>query len=442
MSTERRAAVLSVGDELILGQIADTNARWILGALAEVGFLGIEHRTLPDDRAAIATAILEFARRVDAIVVTGGLGPTADDLTREALGDAAAPQAALELDPVAIDHLESFFTRRGRTMSPSNRKQALRPPGTAMLPNPNGTAMGIAARIGACAIFCLPGPPREMQPMFRASVVPALPTGAGAIATAAVHQLGLGESVAAERLGAMMDRDRSPTVGTTASGGVVTARIRAEGDRASASALVEETARQVERAWHPYAYGRDERTLVGAVASLLVESQRTLAVAESCTGGMLGSTIVDFPGASDFFVGGWIVYSNALKERLLGVPTAMLEAHGAVSEPVARALAQGAVERSGSDYGLAITGIAGPGGGSEGKPVGTVYVGLAQRDGGKSAARRFVITGDRHDVRERSARLALQMLRLELLGMAEVPLLWEAPPAGEKASTPATGRRA
>lgn len=458
MTPTPRAALLSVGDEILLGQQLDTNSAWLAAALAGLGWIVDQHRTVADDRAAIASALRELAEGHGAVIVTGGLGPTLDDLTREALGDVIAPGQPLLEDPAGVAHLHCWFTARGRAMSASNLRQAMCPPGARLLANPNGTAPGLAARwrfgpgangpggkgpsgngpmADACSgtlrlFFCLPGPPREMQPMFRDHVAPELVGAAegSVVLTATVPQIGLGESVAAERLGELMERGRNPSVGTTASGGIVKARVRVERDAsraADARRELDTTVEHVLATWAPYAFARSDSTLVEALAALLRERRLSLAVAESCTGGLLGATIVDFPGASDFFVGGFLTYSNALKTALLGVPEALLEAHGAVSEPTARAMALAAADRTDASCALAITGVAGPAGGSPEKPVGTVFIAVTLPRGGERATRvrRFQFTGDRRDIRERAAAMALQMLRLELLGETSAPLLWE-----------------
>lgn len=461
-----RAAILAIGDEIVLGQQLDTNSQWLGAELAKVGYLASEHRTVADDRGAIASALRDLAARCEAIVVTGGLGPTLDDLTRDALGDVVTPGVALVEDADALANLARWFGARGRTMSPSNRLQALRPTTARMLDNPNGTAPGLAAAVGACKVFCLPGPPREMQPMFRDFVLSALRAAddcgdgsaaddAPVILTASIAQIGLGESVAAERLGPLMERTRNPSVGTTASGGVVTARIRSEGPRRNAERALAEVVAEVHRHWAPYAFGAAASDLVPAIGALLVARGGSLAVAESCTGGLLGATIVDVAGSSAFFVGGYLTYSNALKELDLAVDSALLAAHGAVSAPVATAMARGALQRSNATCALAITGIAGPHGGTPAKPVGTVFIALAQRGATGSgtlpatsaSARHFRISGDRRDVRERSALLALQWLRLELLraqslqANSSLPtLIWEV--AEQSASQSAEHRAA
>jgi len=429
-----RAAILSIGDELVLGQNLDTNSQWLADRLLERSIEAAEHRTIADDRTAIAASIRQLALRADLLIITGGLGPTADDLTRHALGDVLTPGEALERDPAATVHLEAIYARRPTPMPPSNRVQTMRPRGTAFLPNPHGTAMGIAGALGGCRVYCLPGPPREMQPMFRDHVAPRLELRGEAtvLRAAAVHQVGMGESHAAELLGEMMARTSDPLVGTTVKDAIVTARVRASGPAERAERSVAETVAEIERRWQPYAFGRDEVTLPNAVGQLLRERGLTLATAESCTGGLLGSLIVSAAGSSDYYRGGWIAYDSAMKTSQLGVPARLLDQHGAVSEAVARAMAEGARQAAGTSLAAAITGIAGPGGATGAKPVGLVFIAVSTSAGDTSATsvRRFEFRGDREQVRDRSAQCALQMIRFALLGVADdIALLWETPHA-------------
>jgi nicotinamide-nucleotide amidase len=430
-----RAAILSIGDELTLGQSVDTNSAWLASRLAELAVLTIEHRTVADDRTAIGRAISELTVATDLLVTTGGLGPTDDDLTRESLADVFSPGQELVADANALNHLRNLFERRGRSMPKSNLRQASRPANMQCLPNPHGTAPGLAGDWTSpnnghrCLVFSLPGPPREMQPMFADHVVPALHDREivrddHVLLTAFVNEFGMGESTAAQKLGDLMHRERDPLVGTTASDSIVTARIRTSGLCENASKSLDEIVSEVERLWFPYAFGRGHCTLANSVGEMLKSSRSTLAVAESCTGGLLSKFIVDVPGSSDWFKGGWVTYSNELKTHCLGVDAALIDKHGAVSAVVAMAMAQGSREAAGTDWALAITGIAGPDGGTPNKPVGTVYIGIARRDSAVRC-RGFEFTGDRATVRDRSAKAALQMLRLALMNEDSAPLLWE-----------------
>lgn len=432
MKTHERqsAAVLSIGDEITFGQTLDTNAQWIAARLTALGAPVARHVTVADDAAAIRDEILRLAESASIIISTGGLGPTADDLTRQALADAMGDQ--LIEDAELIEQISAHFAQLGRTLVESNRSQALRPSRADGIVNSAGAAPGLhAALTGAdgetsARIWCLPGPPSEMRPMFEQAVAPALPAN-GAIAVRLLRVFGLGESTIAERLGDLMDRRRRPLVGTTASAGVVTVRIRSEDP--SAQDALEETERLVRAALGDYIFGEGDATLPEAAVHALIERNETLTVVESCTGGLLGSLITEIPGASSAFLGGWITYANAMKSGEVSVPPAMLLQHGAVSEPVARAMAEGALASSSeglADHALAITGVAGPGGGSEHKPVGTVFIARASRReragvaGFETSVERFQFPGDRAGVRIRSALTALAILRNHLIG-ADVP---------------------
>ncbi len=419
----RTVAILSVGDELVLGQIEDTNASWLARSLRAAGAMPGERRTVGDDRALLAASLRELAASHDAVVVTGGLGPTLDDLTREALGDVVDPGAALVEDPEGVEHLRGWFERRGRTMPAANIRQANRPPSARLLDNPNGTAPGLAARSGGTEFFCLPGPPNEMKPMFERFVAPELGGRESVVLTAALHTIGIGESSLAEQLGELMERGRHPSVGTTASDGIVTIRVRATGSREDAARLLDATVADCIGRTGDLVYGRDGEPLAAVVGRMLAEQGAMLATAESCTGGLVGAFATEIPGSSAWYAGGFITYANECKVRDLGVLPATLERHGAVSAETAIEMARGCLARSGADFAIATTGIAGPSGATEGKPVGTVYIGIAVR-GGEVRARRFHFPGDRTTVRRRTAHLALAWLRFTLLGHPDRALLW------------------
>jgi nicotinamide-nucleotide amidase len=421
-----KAAILSIGDELVLGQTQDTNARWLAQRLASVGVPCVQFRVVPDALDAQASALRELAGTADLVVVTGGLGPTDDDLTREALRMAMGDASPLVHDAEAAESLHRWFRDRGRVMPEINARQAQRPAGARCLANDFGTAPGLHATVGAARVFCLPGPPREMQPMFERFISPVLPR--LAMATGVVHAFGQGESFLAERLGERMRRDRNPLVGTTASGAVVSARVRGTGDAADPAAMETELA-DIERIWAPYAFGRGEVTLAGAVGHELRGRGLTLALAESCTGGLAGSMVTAEPGSSAWFRGGVMCYANEAKRDLCGVRQASLDAHGAVSETVAIELADGVRSRLAADWAASITGIAGPAGGSQSKPVGTVFIGVSGP--GFSRARRFHFPGERASIRDRAARGALALVRLAIRSPSDfaVPFIWEWKPS-------------
>lgn len=436
------AIILAIGDELCLGQTVDTNSAWISAKLAEHGISTYAHQTVSDDRRAVELAIRWAAHNAELVIISGGIGPTEDDLTREALADAMGVE--LVEDAAALKTLEAFFHGRGRPMPQRNRVQALHPVGAATLPNPNGTAPGLRAKLDRAELFVVPGVPREMRPMILEQVLPRVEGhngGRGVILTTSIHTFGSGESTIAEKLGPLMDRQRNPTVGTTVADGIVSIRIRAEhADHTTARRELEATVEQVRRIVGPLAFGRDDARLQDTVIAALLDHKRTIATAESCTGGLIGAMLTDVPGSSDAFAGGWVTYSNALKRSQLGVDPAALETRGAVSEPVVRAMAAGALDRSGADLAVSVCGIAGPGGGSDDKPVGTVWLGLAWRDEAgrvQTDARVARLPGDRAAVRDRAAKCALQWVRLHLLGESVEHLAWLMRPANA-AAAPAT----
>lgn len=430
----RTAAIISQGDEIVIGQTLDTNSKWIAAHLLDRGIVPVEHVSLPDDRAAIASTLTRLAGRVDLILCSGGLGPTADDLTRFALCDAT--NDTLVEDSDALAQITAWFASRGRAMNDLNKVQAQRPSRASFLPNDFGTAPGIRSRIGRCDVFCLPGPPRELFPMFDRLVAPLLePDQARTVRVRVLHTIGLGESEIASRFrdapgGDLMARDRSPLVGTTASNSVVSCRIRYEGplsaldagqqiarDEAAICALISEAI-----------FGEDDDTLASVIVRTLGERSQTIATIESCTGGLVASQITDIAGASEVFRMGWVTYANETKMREVGVPESLFKdsasskAPGAVSPEVALAMAQGGLKSASADYAIAITGIAGPSGGTPDKPVGTVFVALASRTQAPDV-RRFAFTGDRGAIREWSARAALATVWLNLADRRGVRLL-------------------
>ena len=422
-----KAAILSIGDELMLGQTQDTNARWLAGRLADRGVPCVQFRVVPDDLAAQAAALRELAAAAQVVIVTGGLGPTDDDLTREALRVAMGDANPLVLDAPSLEALDRWFTHRGRSMPDINRRQAMRPSGAECLRNDFGTAPGLRGTVGGSTVVCLPGPPREMEPMFDQFVLPLLPK--QAMATGVVHAFGQGESFLAERLGDRMHRDRNPLVGTTASGSVVSARVRGRDAAAEPAAMQAELA-AIEALWKPFAFGRGTTTLAGALGAALRERGLTMALAESCTGGLAGSLVTAESGSSAWFMGGLMTYANEAKRDLCGVPEALIAEHGAVSAPVAAALARGARERLRADWAASITGVAGPNGGSDAKPVGTVYIGVSGP--GFESVRRFKYPGERAIVRDRAAKTALVLLRLAVAEREHfgATFIWEWPEGG------------
>jgi nicotinamide-nucleotide amidase len=410
-----KATILSIGDELALGQTVDTNTAWLAAQLAQRGISAPMHLTIADDRPAIAEAFRHAAERADLLIATGGLGPTEDDLTRFALADVLGVE--LTCDDTAVAQIRDFFERRGRQMIDRNRVQAMCPAGATMLRNDHGTAPGIHLRISDADVYCLPGVPREMKAMFADHILPALPQQQGrVILTRKINTFGEGESNVAERLGEkLLARDRNPLVGTTVSDGIVSIRIRSEyATPDEAQQQLDQTTAAIRDALGPLVFGEDEQNLAQVVGNLLAERRQTIVTAESCTGGLLGKLLTDAEGASEFFLGAFTTYANAMKHAVLGVPESMLAEHGAVSEPVAQAMAEGALRISGADHAISTTGIAGPTGGTADKPVGTVYMAIASRNE-QTQVHRHVFAGPRDVVRERTANMTLNQLRLRLI---------------------------
>lgn len=422
------AIILSIGDELTLGQTVDTNSAWVSAQLAGHGITTQAHQTVADDKRAIEQAIRWACSEADLVIISGGIGPTEDDLTRFALADAMG--VGLVEHAGAMRTLEDFFRGRGRPMPEKNRVQAMLPQGATLIPNANGTAPGMRCRVGRAEVFVVPGVPREMRPMVIETILPATAAlnGSGqTILTAKINTFGAGESTVAERLGDLMDRQRNPVVGTTVSDGIVSVRVRAEyADNAEAGRACEATCATVESALGPIVFGRNEQTLQQAVVELLRERGQTVATAESCTGGLIGAMLTEVPGSSAAYAGGWVTYSNDMKMKQLGVDAGTLAAEGAVSEAVVKALASGALERSGATLAIAVSGIAGPDGGTADKPVGTVWFALARREGQAvhTEARQALLPGQREVVRDRAAKCALQWLRFHLLGLRSDQLSW------------------
>ncbi len=414
---EMKAFILSIGDELVLGQTIDTNSAWISQQLASAGCDIVAHKTVGDDQPMIEAAIREGSELAEAVVISGGVGPTEDDLTRQAI--AAILGEPLELNAEWLAEMQRFFDRLGRPMPASNQIQAMIPRGAQMIWNTCGTAAGVRATVGNAQVFSMPGVPKEMKAMFARDVFPWIKerSGGAVILQRTLHTFGAGESTVAERLGSLMMRQRNPRVGTTVSQGIVSVRINAHYETLErAEAEMQTTVDQCRIALEERVFGQDDETLPLIVSRLLTseEKARTVATAESCTGGLLAKMLTDIPGSSRYFRQGWITYSNEAKEHQLGVRRQTLEQNGAVSEPVVQEMAIGARELSGADFSLSVSGIAGPDGGTEAKPVGTVCIGFAYANG--VVSRTFVFPGDREMVRDRSAKMALTILRYHLLG--------------------------
>jgi len=413
------AIIVSIGNELTLGQTVDTNSAWLSQQLAAIGGRVRMQATVADELEPIRDLLDRAARAADVVLVSGGIGPTAADLPRHAL--AAAMGVDLVLHPPSIERIREFFTRRGRVMPEANTVQAMFPAGAAPIENTCGTAPGIRAKLHRADVFVMPGVPREMKEMFTRDVLPALSerSGDAVLLAKTINTYGAGESDVGERIRDLMQRGRNPTVGTTAQQTIIGVRIHAFGPtRDEARRLLDADAAEIRRRLGDLVFGEDDETLAHAVAKRLFETKRTVATAESCTGGLIAKSLTDIPGSSEYFLNGFVTYSNESKTRLIEVPAELILRHGAVSAPVAAAMAGNARRISKSDYAISATGIAGPGGGSPAKPVGLVFFGLSCAEGCDVQERRFGSDMTREEIRDRACKFALNLLRLKLLETA------------------------
>ena len=410
------AEIVTIGTEMLLGDLVDTNTAWMSQRLAKLGVGVYRHTTVGDNSKRIVGALEEAAARTDLVVTTGGLGPTSDDLTNQCLATLTGREMVEYQE--AREHVDRKFAQFGRQPTPSNYKQALFPEGTELIPNPLGTAMGALVEWEGTLFATLPGVPSEMKRMFEETLEPLLRSRSdGSIVSKTLHFAGLGESALAEKVQEFLDAT-DPTVAPLASQGKVRLRITTRAaTEEEAQQKISPVEQEILARLGDYFFGEDDETLEGAVARLLKERGATLSLAESCTGGLLAKRLTDLPGSSAFFKEGLVTYSNESKERMLGVPTDLLVEHGAVSEPVAREMAEGARRVAGADYGLSVTGIAGPEGGTGEKLVGLVFVGLSGPEG--TSVERLDLSAwarSRGSIRERSANRAFDLLRLRLDG--------------------------
>lgn len=417
-----RCEIVGVGTELLLGQIVNTNAAWIGQRLADVGWDCMRHTVVGDNQERIAGALREALDRADAVIVTGGLGPTQDDVTREAV--AAAAGVPLHRDPAIERWLEERFAGFGvGRVAPMNLRQADVPEGARTIDNPRGSAPGLMIEIGGKPLYAVPGVPREMEGMLERVVLPDLAARAGegrAIVSRTLRTAGVGESLLAERLTPLWESTGAAGEGVTmaylASPGEVRVRLTTVGPaREDALARIAPVEQAVRAELGAVVYGFDDETLEQVVARLLREHGQSLATAESLTGGLVGGRVTTVPGASDYYRGGVVAYATEAKAGVLGVDAKLLDEHGPVSEPVAAAMAEGARLAFAADVGLATTGVAGP---TEqgGRPVGSLCLAVADPVGTVTTTVRA--PGDRTQVRAWATTLALDLLRRRLEGVA------------------------
>jgi nicotinamide-nucleotide amidase len=414
-----KAAILAVGSELLGTDRLDTNSLRLTVVLARYGVELRRKAVLGDSREEIAAELRFLLPRVGLVLVTGGLGPTADDVTREAVADALG--RPLHLDEDVLASIERRFQSLGWQMPEVNRRQAQVVEGAEVLANAQGTAPGMRLESGGCTLFLFPGVPAELDGLMASALEPWLARRSGGAAreTAVIKIAGLPESVVEERIAPAYEELGREAITILANAGEVRLQVTAAGPEAERRARLQAMVERLSQlAGDAVFTTREEDTLESVVGDLLRAAGATLSAAESCTGGLLSQRLTAVPGSSDYFLGAAVTYSDELKTKLAGVPPELLDTHGAVSEPVARAMAAGVRRSLGSDWGVGITGVAGPGGGSADKPVGTVHIAVAGPGEGQVEHRKLRLPGDRDRVRRFSAQLALEMLRRRLLAAA------------------------
>jgi len=419
--------IISIGTELLLGHVLDTNSQFLAQELASLGINCFFRSTVGDNKSRIRTAVRAALQRSDILITTGGLGPTADDLTTECLAEIF--NVPLDFDQSILDQIERFFKAAGQEMPANNRKQASRPRGADILPNPNGTAPGIIWRLdesllakqelspGPKFILTFPGVPSELQAMWKETARPVLQNnfGAQAIWSCQLKHYGIGESALAQKYAHLLDL-ANPTVAPYAGYGEcrLTVTSRAESE-ARARAISQPIIDEILRTSGTLCYGFDDETLESAVGKMLIAKHKTLSVAESCTGGLVSKRLTDIAGSSVYVKLNVVTYSNEAKIKILGVPEELIQKYGAVSIECAEAMAKGIMKLSDTDIGLSITGIAGPDGGSPDKPVGLIYIGIATKEQSKTIELNLPSRLSRDSIRQRSASAALDTVRLLLL---------------------------
>lgn len=407
-----KAEIISVGTELLLGDIVNTNAQYLSKRLADMGIF-VYYQTVVGDNTERMKKAYELAfSRADFVITTGGLGPTQDDLTKEIAAEFFKKELVLHEN--SLERISGFFQKLNRKMSENNIKQAEMPEDSIILENNNGTAPGCIIEENSKVMILLPGPPKEMKLMFEESVVPYLAKFSKDILISKVIRFaGIGESAMAEIVGDLIDNGINPTVAPYAKDFECILRITAKAlNEGDAKALIKPVETEIRKRLGNYIYGEGETSLEFVLGETLIQKKLTIATAESCTGGLVASTLINYPGISSVFLEGAVTYSNEAKVKRLGVKEETLKKHGAVSHETAEEMARGIAFAAGSDIGLSTTGIAGPGGGTDDKPVGLVYIGIYIK--GVVKTKELHLSGDRARVRTRTVKELLNWLRVEL----------------------------
>lgn len=406
------AEILAVGTEILLGDIVNTNAQYIAQGLAELGIDVFYQTVVGDNPDRMKTAMNIAFERADIIITTGGLGPTGDDLTKEIGAEYFGRK--LILDEKALDRIKKFFDKMKRPMTDNNVKQAMVPVNSTVMYNENGTAPGIIIEDNNKILIMMPGPPKEMKPMFSKQVKPYLASKQNhTLVSRTLRIAGVGESAMESMVRDMIDRQSNPTIAPYAKDTESILRITASAKTTEeAEKIIEPIAEEIYRRFGDSVYAEGETSIQETVAKVLIDKKVTIAVAESCTGGLVAAKLIEYPGISEVLLEGAVTYSNEAKKRRLGVKDETLSAYGAVSAETAAEMAKGIAMTSGADIGVSTTGVAGPGP-SEGKPEGLVYVGVYM--GGKSYVKELHLAGKRNVIRERAAYSALDFLRRKLI---------------------------
>jgi nicotinamide-nucleotide amidase len=409
------AEIIAIGTELLMGQIANTNAQYISGRLPDIGVYAYYHTVVGDNRERMIACIKNALSRADIIITTGGLGPTQDDITREAVSEIL--EKPLVSDARCLADIEAFFKRIGREMTSNNIKQAMFPEGAVIVKNPNGTAPGCIIEHRDKTIIMLPGPPNEMKPMFDNFIMPYLAKkGDLKLKSVYIRTFGIGESALEDAIEDLVSKQKNPTIATYASVGQVTVRITARySEEEKADDILKPVKDEIMKRLGDKIYSEENKELYEVVCELLLKKKTTVSLAESCTGGMISACLTDYPGISEVYLGGVNAYSNEMKMNLLGVSEETLDRYGAVSEACAVEMAKGIQNRTNSDIALSVTGIAGPGGGTKDKPVGLVYVSLVTKC--DVWVKRLNLWGDRSRIRANTTLHALDMIRRYLSGL-------------------------
>lgn len=407
--------LISIGDEIITGHTVDTNTPYIARRLAEIGLSVVYRTAVGDDLTRMEEVILQALKRTDVVIATGGLGPTDDDITKKGIVKVFKRNLVFHED--VLDDLKKRFAARGIEMPAINQNQALLPQGAVYLPNRIGSAVGIVIVEGGKVFASLPGVPREMEVITDEELIPYLQTHLVKQGHLKIHKLrttGIFESALAEKIAPYIKLPENVRLAYLPSFSGVDLRVIASGGtREMADEAGDKIVTQLRQLTGKYIYGEGEDTLESVVGKLLMERGETVSTAESCTAGLLAGKITDIPGSSKYFLQGEVTYSNRSKIDFLGVPAETIEKFGAVSGEVAEAMAAGILQKAGTDYGVAITGIAGPDGGTDEKPIGTVFIAVASKKG--VASKKFMMSRDRQSNRGRSVYAALEMLRRTIL---------------------------